>query len=213
MPKFGPKLLVLSPVTPPSSPPRPIEKSSNKHIMWTWNDQLCRNIHLVQIGRGRVNYTLFCYDLQEVVTKWELLGNKLAVLVPWSLVFVVIWAGLLCCVASSFVFCIFTMVPCRLSCHNDCTSVKSFDLCRRFCRYRDPGSHLLNQPSHTSPKGLADLSQKKIADYLSKSGGAGNTFHGIILMFLELMSVLAQRLINCIDLVREMKLQWRRVGY
>lgn len=82
---------------------------------------------------------------------------------------VVIWAGSVCGAASSFVFCIVTMVPCRLSCHNGCTSVKSFDLCRRFCRYPDPGSHILNQPSHTSPKGLADLSQKKIADYLSKS--------------------------------------------
>ena len=41
---------------------------------------------------------------------------------------------------------------------------------------------------------------------------AGDTFHRILLMFLELMSVLAQRLINYFDLVREMKCQPGKIG-
>lgn len=70
---------------------------------------------------------------------------------------------------SPFCFVLFSFLPSSSSsssspsrsapCHKECTSVKCFDLCGRFCQYSDPTSCLFNQPSHTFPLGLADLSQ------------------------------------------------------
>lgn len=68
----------------------------------------------------------------------------------------------------------------------------------------DLGSHLFNQPSHSHK--LIYHRGKKIEDWLISLNHqeAGNTFHRMILMFLELMSVLVQRVINCFDRFSEM---------
>lgn len=73
--------------------------------------------------------------------------------------------------------------------------VKCFDLCGRFCQYSDPGSWLFNQPSHTFPLGLADLSQKTHA-YTHTHTRLENLLWivrephlAVVIFFLELMSV------------------------
>lgn len=82
---------------------------------------------------------------------------------------------------------------------------KRFYLCWTVCQYCEPASHLFTQLSRTSLWRWADWPQRKTEDWqiCPKPHEAGSTSHSMILMFLERMSVLAQRLINSFDLVRE----------
>lgn len=117
---------------------------------------------------------------------------------------------------SHLALCSFSSVlalPCRAPCHVD----DAPRLCEKRLTSAGVGmsihwpriTPLQSAVSHIPTGIILFIAEKKIEDWLIclNHGGAGNTFHRIILTFLELMSALAGRLIKSYDLDREMKCQ------